>query len=235
MRDVLGPAGRRSARRCATRRGALGEQLRAEVGFRGAFTLDGVATADGFRPTELNPRFGAGLGVITRGLADVPLHLVLDLVVGRHRRCRSPPPSWSGRSSTVADAERVGGSWQVGVVAAQRRSTTARCATSTASGAGPPTASPPTRVVTAGDGFTRVNFDPARTPVGPSVGPRAAAFWRFADAELGTDVGPLEAARRRGRGRSPEPASRSSGSEERQKRQMLRPAAVQYSSLRWRL
>ena len=30
--------------------------------------------------------------------------------------------------------------------------------------------------------------------VGPSVGPLAVAFWRFADAELGTQIGPLEAA-----------------------------------------
>ncbi len=92
----------------------VGEQLRAEVDFRGAFTLDGVATVDGFRPTELNPRFGAGLSVITRGLADVPLHLVLDLVV-------------AGVALPIAAAEleardprasptptRVGGTWQVG-------------------------------------------------------------------------------------------------------------------------
>ena len=44
----------------------VGAVLRDEVAYRGAFTLDGVATVDGFRPTELNPRFGAGLGVITR-------------------------------------------------------------------------------------------------------------------------------------------------------------------------
>jgi hypothetical protein len=48
--------------------------------------------------------------------------------------------------------------------------------------------------VTAGDGFSRINFDPARTPTGPSVGDRAAAFWRVADAELGTAVGALTAA-----------------------------------------
>ena len=67
--------------RCAGRRGGSGEQLRADVDFRGAFTLDGVATRDGFRPTEVNPRFGAGLMVITTGPRRVPLTLVLDLVV----------------------------------------------------------------------------------------------------------------------------------------------------------
>ncbi len=63
----------------------VGAVLRDEVAYRGAFTLDGVATVDGFRPTELNPRFGAGLGVITRGLGDTPLTLVLDLVVAGSR------------------------------------------------------------------------------------------------------------------------------------------------------
>ena len=75
--------GARAAMGEAARR--VGVLLREEIDYRGAFTLDGVATADGFRPTELNPRFGAGLGVITRGLDGLPLHLVLDLVVsGTH-------------------------------------------------------------------------------------------------------------------------------------------------------
>lgn len=37
----------------------VGAHLRDAYGFRGVFTIDGVLTADGFRPTELNPRFGA--------------------------------------------------------------------------------------------------------------------------------------------------------------------------------
>ena len=184
------PAAVREQMREAARR--VGEQLRAEVDFRGAFTLDGVATADGFRPTELNPRFGAGLNVITRGLADVPLHLVLDLVVAgiaAADRCRRA----GGRDPRLG--RRLARRRHAGRSACRRgsRSTTARSATSTGTGAGPPTASRPTPRSSAGPGFARVDFDPARTPVGPSVGQRAADFWRFADAELGTAVGPLEA------------------------------------------
>ncbi len=40
---------------------AIGDGLRDEVDYRGVFTVDGVLTADGFRPTEVNPRFGAAL------------------------------------------------------------------------------------------------------------------------------------------------------------------------------
>ena len=40
---------------------AVGDALRAAVGFRGVFSLDGVLTANGFRPTEVNPRYGVAL------------------------------------------------------------------------------------------------------------------------------------------------------------------------------
>lgn len=40
---------------------AIGDSLRARVDFRCVFTVDGVLTAEGFRPTEVNPRFGAAL------------------------------------------------------------------------------------------------------------------------------------------------------------------------------
>ncbi|MDH3301769.1 MAG: hypothetical protein OES24_14820 [Acidimicrobiia bacterium] len=40
---------------------AVGRALRTRVGFRGVFSLDGVLTADGFRPTEVNPRYGSAL------------------------------------------------------------------------------------------------------------------------------------------------------------------------------
>ncbi|HSJ26710.1 MAG TPA: hypothetical protein VLB67_00750 [Acidimicrobiia bacterium] len=41
----------------------VGEVLRERIGIRGPFSIDGVATADGFRPTELNPRFSVGYGI----------------------------------------------------------------------------------------------------------------------------------------------------------------------------
>jgi hypothetical protein len=39
--------------------------------------------------------------------------------------------------------------------------------------------------------YVRLTLDPSRTPSGPSIAPRAAAFYRFADTHLGTEVGPL--------------------------------------------
>lgn len=58
---------------------AVGERLRNRVGYRGPFSIDGVMTADGFRPTELNPRpsigflaqadhLGLPIGAMVRGV-----------------------------------------------------------------------------------------------------------------------------------------------------------------------
>jgi hypothetical protein len=165
--------------------------LRATVGFRGAFTLDGVATADGFRPTELHPRFGAGLNVISRGLAGVPLPLVLDLVVaGRPLGIGSA--DLEAEVLTVADASRSGGTWQLHAatpVAIDGR----RARYDGAEWRWARDDEPADGTVAAADGFARVQFDPTTTPVGPSVGERSVGFWRFADRELGTGIGSLTA------------------------------------------
>ena len=52
------PPADREAMRAAVRR--VGDHLQREHGYRGAFGIDGVLTADGFRPTELNTRMSAG-------------------------------------------------------------------------------------------------------------------------------------------------------------------------------
>jgi hypothetical protein len=51
---------------------SVGEVLVERVGYRGAFGIDGICTLDGFRPTELNPRFSVGHGLQTRA-AEIPL------------------------------------------------------------------------------------------------------------------------------------------------------------------
>ncbi len=65
------PADREAMRDVARR---VGEHLRERVGYRGFFGIDGVLTADGFLPTELNTRHSAGVvtqfgGLEPRGLA----------------------------------------------------------------------------------------------------------------------------------------------------------------------
>ncbi len=69
---------RQEMRSAAIRVGAL---LREKVGYRGAFGVDGVMTADGFMPTELNPRFSGGLAMQAATAGDYPLGDINRLLV----------------------------------------------------------------------------------------------------------------------------------------------------------
>jgi hypothetical protein len=64
-----------------------GEHLRGLVGYRGAFGVDGIVTADGFRPTELNARMSGGLASLARVLDPTLLTLLqYNLLAGRDPR-----------------------------------------------------------------------------------------------------------------------------------------------------
>ena len=181
---------------------ATGALLRAEVGFRGAFTIDGVASARGFLPTELNPRSGAGLNVMLRGLPDLPLQLLLDALVGGVT-LDYDPVELEQDLVAGADTTRSGGTWR----AFPNRQLTAVDDCHLAYDGktwhpiadGEPDGHIGTAIVSVGDGpsggFVRAVFDRDSTPVGESVGERATHFWRYADSSLGTGIGPLTSAR----------------------------------------
>ncbi len=62
-----------------------GERLRELVDYRGAFGIDGILTADGFRPTELNSRMSAGAVALGRAVDPCLLDLLQhNLLAGRH-------------------------------------------------------------------------------------------------------------------------------------------------------
>lgn len=73
----------------------VGEHLRAAHGYRGAFGVDGVLTAGGFLPTELNPRLSAGATLLTRVDADFFQLLQANLLAG------------VDTGATVADVEEL--------------------------------------------------------------------------------------------------------------------------------
>jgi len=176
---------RRQMRRVARLAGA---QLADEVDFRGTFTVDGVVSADGFWPTELNPRFGAGINTIARA-SGLPVLLLNELIAGGHD---------IGRSSVQlerelvdgADAHRGGGTWIHGLPDMPTIE-----ATPVVEGADgfrwADADGPRTATVIAGNGFVRCVYDPATVPIGPSTAPLATRFWDFADRELNTNLGPL--------------------------------------------
>jgi hypothetical protein len=173
-----------------------GEQLAAEVGFRGTFTVDGVVGGDGFWPTELNPRFGAGIMTIARA-SGLPIMLVNDLVVAGHRLGRSAA-AIEGELTEQADALRGGGTWMGGVTPEfdaharpVERDDDGRWRWSPADPSPASSTGTIAGRVTAGSGFVRCVYERDATPVGPPTAPRAAAFWSFLDGELATGTGRL--------------------------------------------
>jgi hypothetical protein len=169
----------------------VGELLRRDVGFRGAFTIDGVATAAGWRPTELNPRNGAGLNAIVRGIEGLPLQLLLDLVVAG-RDIGIGAAGLEDELVAAADEHRAGGTWVL-----EAAPTTAIDQRPATFGDGrwrwSDEGDAPHGIVVASGHFARCTYETPRTPVGPSTGERAAAFWRFLDDEGVTAIGPMSA------------------------------------------
>ena len=175
----------------------VGAALRAEVNFRGAFTVDGVVDGETFLPTELNPRLGAGLNVLSRGLPDLPIELLMAALVGGVD-LGYDPAQFETDLVAAADSHRFGGTWRVvpGTRTDSRIDVPLAYTDRTwhwAAG-GEPVAGTLTTGPAAFGVFARCAFQADQTPIGTSVGPRAASFWAFADRELGTRIGPLTAA-----------------------------------------
>jgi hypothetical protein len=152
------------------------------VGYRGFFTVDGVLTVDGFRPTEINPRFGAGLLGLAAAMVDLSLPLLHRAAIAG-----AVDPAAADLEALllpVADATRAAATW----VAVP----------------GPPVDE--IEEAELGDGirlevgpsaigrFVRVVFDVASLPPGEPLGPAAAAALEQADERFGLGLGPLEPA-----------------------------------------
>ncbi len=166
-----------------------GEQLRGEVDFRGTFTVDGVVTSDGFLPTELNPRFGAGINTIGRA-SRLPIVLLNDLVVAG-REIGLSALEFERRVVEAADEHRGGGTWISGVTVATPLAGEPVVADDSGEFRRAEPSDSPTGTVVAGGNHVRCRYEPGGVATGPSTGPVAASFWRYADRELGTGIGPL--------------------------------------------
>ena len=189
------PAADREVMRDLARR--VGEGLRERVGYRGAFTVDGVLTAEGFLPTELNPRFGAGLATMTRDLPDLPVSL-LDRALVEGEPLAFAAGDLERQVLAVADRVRAGGAW---TVTKEPADATRELAVAFEGGAcrPAPAGRTPDGVLSFGPsgvgGFVRLALDPDRVPAGPPVAPLAVAAFALADERFGTGIGRLEPAR----------------------------------------
>jgi hypothetical protein len=173
-----------------------GESFRRVAGL-GSFTIDGVMTELGFRPTEMNARYGAGLNVMAQRLTDLPLALLIQaLQQGEHLDYR--PKELETMLVEEADTHRAGAGWTV----FRRRQHASEEHGLVESGgdyrlateADQPSANLLIGPSTVG-GFTRFTPEPTTVPVGPSFAPRVVAAFALADREFGTGLGPLLPAR----------------------------------------
>lgn len=155
----------------------VGEALAERVGYRGVFGIDGILTADGFRPTELNPRIGAGLRYATS--EEHPLVLLNQAVI--ERAADVDPVDVEARILEIGGRDRVAGGWTFLATQLPEAELDVGCA----------------KVVVGripSGTMVRVQLDPADVPAGQPCGPIVAEVLTVADAELGLGLGPVSAA-----------------------------------------
>jgi hypothetical protein len=174
----------------------VGECLRNRAGFRGLFTVDGVMSEEGFLPTELNPRAGAGLQGMTTAIPELPFAL-LAIAVQAGEALDFRPEVLESLVVEAADARRGGGIRTFfsgdrerteihGLVEESGRYRLAKGdeARSAILVTGPSNLGGFLAFAPSGDRISR----------GSSVAPRVIDAFRVADESLGVPLGPLEPA-----------------------------------------
>lgn len=163
------------------------------MGYRGAFGIDGVLTADGFRPTELNSRMSAGAGslarAVDRGLLDLVQH---NLVSGRDPGVTAEAlEAWAVpamdqarflKATGISRRRVVEEPWDVRVDWDGARLRRSAAATDWSVSAGP----------TASGTYCRL-VAPSTPPPGIRVAELNVALMRFLDHELDTGFGEVAA------------------------------------------
>ncbi len=173
----------------------VGRHLRREHDYRGGFSVDGVLTFAGFRPTELNPRFAGGLSTIAKSVPDLPLDL-LQMATIRGIDIGISAGELEELLLPAADAHRYGSAYRV--ITAPGPAET-ECVNVTGGPDG-------LRVAENGDlviGTVErgpanlgalIRFTPAEMTPGTRMAPYAVAMFALADRLWGTGVGPVEPA-----------------------------------------
>lgn len=182
------PAVREEMRSAARRVGAY---LRDAFEYRGTFTMDGIATPEGWRPTELNPRFGAGLGAIGRS-SGMPLLGITRMLIAGEAVGELDPAEIEQVSLEAGDRVRqLGGQMMI----TTRVSATREQRIELADGAVTPVPEGGNGLLQLGPaamgGLVRLAMDSGAVPGGIHGAPIVRAAFAAADALWGTGIGPL--------------------------------------------
>lgn len=171
-----------------------GEHLRARAGYRGGFGIDGILTSQGFRPTELNPRFSGGLSTLARAVDHAALTLLqFNLAAGRDPGVGVEDlESWAltaldrdriGRPLAISDRRVVDDSHEIAL-------SWDGCDLARSDG---PTGLTLTIGPSPTGTFSKLSLEDTLA-VGDRIAPLNAALMRFLDKEFGTAFGMVEAA-----------------------------------------
>ena len=173
-----------------------GTALRETVRYRGPFGIDGILAEEGYLPTELNARAGAGLGPLAQALG-LPL-TPLRLAVVEGERLDYRPDLLEKTIVEHADAHRACAGWSVTRTKFDGNLTLEVVRDSGEYRESRPEEAPhgtmrigPSSI----GGFLRFALHPERVERGPSAASEVVRAFRFADRELGTDFGEFEVAR----------------------------------------
>jgi hypothetical protein len=160
----------------------VGESLRDRVDYRGFFTVDGIMSADGWLPTELNPRPGAGL--VQLRAAAVELRYPLLNVAAIAGAIDPVAADLEARLLTVADDNRVrSGHCVVNARRIETEEVLERDGITVTLGPG------------AAGGFLAIRAEEHVAPVGASFAPVAARAIALADEHWELGIGPLTPAK----------------------------------------
>ncbi len=185
------PVAVQEAMRAAAR--GVGGLLSDRYGYLGGFGIDGVCTADGFLPTELNPRLSIGHGLHSRA-ADLPLEAMermqtegdLEIEAAMLEETLVGAAAVSRRGGLLLPLTGDHAPDKVGVRFGDGRAIAVdpedECDATVEIG---------TAVM---GSIIIVRLDPDRTPVGPSIAPRAVAVFALARDLWNLDIPEMAAA-----------------------------------------
>ncbi|MEA2023734.1 MAG: hypothetical protein U9N79_05505 [Actinomycetota bacterium] len=172
---------------------SVGALLSERYGYRGGFGIDGVCTINGFLPTELNPRLSVGHKLHSRA-ADVPLESIEHMVIEGDLSVDAQNLE-DTIVSVVAD-NRSGGMLTPLMTAHEPAKTGIRFEHGRAVAVDPDGENDGTMEIgsAAMGSIIILKLDPDRTPIGPSVAPRAIQAIDLARELWGIEMPPLEVA-----------------------------------------
>lgn len=172
---------------------SVGTLLDERMGYRGGFGIDGIATADGFRPTELNPRLSLGHLTHSR-TADFPLGSVERMLIAGDIDIDAA--DLESTLLAVAQERRGGALFQLDGDAPDAKTGFTIDDDGVAHQVDPD--EPNDGILRIGQAafgtLMMVACDPVHTPIGPSIAPRMLAVADLARELWGVELPDLEPA-----------------------------------------